>query len=184
LSDVLHQTIHPLWLLVAAAFGAGIGALLGRLGRTALVEETERLAAELARSEAQGRDQTRQTAKLRNEQRALSNLTRLLPNIARDLNRSDLDERQIPRLLFNLVDAIFEPEQVLLYIVRASDRGPGRASRRVAEMAARRWRAETGIHRRGRQRPRILRERVTAQLAARRRDEAVEGHRERRDRNQ
>jgi len=124
LSEVLHQTIHPLWLIVAAIFGAGIGILLGRRGRTALVEETQRLAAELARSEAQGRDQTRQTAKLRNEQRALSNLTRLLPNIARDLNRSDLDERQIPRLLFNLVDAIFEPDQVLLYLVRGSDRGP------------------------------------------------------------
>jgi diguanylate cyclase (GGDEF)-like protein len=127
LSEVFHQLIHPLWLLVAAAFGAGLGALLGRWGRTALIEETDRLAAELARSEAQGRDQTRQTAKLRNEQRALSNLTRLLPNIARDLNRSDLDERQIPRFVFNLADAIFEPEQVLLYLVRASagsDRGP------------------------------------------------------------
>ena len=124
MSDALQQLIHPLWLLVAAAFGAGIGALLGRWGRTALIEETERLAAELARSEAQGRDQTRQTAKLRNEQRALSNLHRLLPNIARDLNRSDLDERQIPRLVFNLVDAIFEPEQVLLYLVRTLERGP------------------------------------------------------------
>jgi diguanylate cyclase (GGDEF)-like protein len=135
LSDVLHQTIHPLWLVVAAAFGAGIGALLGRLGRTALVEESERLAAELARSEAQGRDQTRQTAKLRNEQRALSNLTRLLPNIARDLNRSDLDERQIPRLVFNLVDAIFEPEQVLLYLVRSPFRGDGSVMLQLVDRA-------------------------------------------------
>lgn len=124
MSEVLNQMVHPLWLLVAAAFGGGLGTLLGRWGRTTLVEETERLAAELARSEAQGRDQTRQTAKLRNEGRALSNLTRLLPNIARDLNRSDLDERQIPRLVFNLVDAIFEPEQVLLYLVRSLERGP------------------------------------------------------------
>lgn len=119
-SEVLHQTIHPLWLLVAAAVGIGVGTLLGRLGRTALLTEIDRLGAELARAEAQGRDQTRQTAKLRNEQRAISNVNRLLPNIVRDLNRSDLDERQIPRLVFSLVDAIFEPDQVLLYLVRSS----------------------------------------------------------------
>jgi len=52
---------------------------------------------------------------------------RLLPSLARDLNRSDLDERQIPRLVFALVDSIFEPEQKLLYLVHPSaghgDRG-------------------------------------------------------------
>jgi diguanylate cyclase (GGDEF)-like protein len=40
----------------------------------------------------------------------------VLPTLARDLNRSDLDERQIPRLVFALVDSIFEPEQKLLYL--------------------------------------------------------------------
>ena len=52
------------------------------------------------------------------EQRRCSSFTRLLPSLARDLNRSDLDERQIPRLVFALVDSIFEPEQKLLYLVR------------------------------------------------------------------
>lgn len=114
---------HPLGLLapaVAGVLGLGIGVLLGRLGRTGFVREKLRVDAELARLENQSREQSRQVSKLRNEQRALSNFTRLLPSLARDLNRSDLDERQIPRLVFALVDSIFEPEQKLLYLVTPS----------------------------------------------------------------
>jgi diguanylate cyclase (GGDEF)-like protein len=73
---------------------------------------------EVARLENQLRDQSRQVAKLRAEQRAVSNFTRRMPDLARDLNRSNLDERQIPRLVFALVDSIFEPEQKLLYLAQ------------------------------------------------------------------
>jgi diguanylate cyclase (GGDEF)-like protein len=112
--------------VVGGALGVGFGVLIGRMGRTRLVEDLGKAEAEVARLEKQSRDQSRQLAKLRGEQRALSSFTRLLPSLARDLNRSDLDERQIPRLVFALVDSIFEPEQKLLYLVHPSadrDRG-------------------------------------------------------------
>jgi diguanylate cyclase (GGDEF)-like protein len=113
--------------VVGGALGVGVGVLIGRMGRSRLVEDLGRSEGEVARLENQSRDQSRQLAKLRSEQRALSSFTRLLPSIARDLNRSDLDERMIPRLVFALVDSIFEPEQKLLYLVHSSpadrDRG-------------------------------------------------------------
>src|SRR6185436_12168922 len=94
---------------------------------TALLRlEADRLAAELARSEAQAKDLSRAGAKLRNEQRMMSSLTRYLPSLVRELNRSDLDRRHIPELLYQLVDAIFEPEQFLLFLVREpGEDGPG-----------------------------------------------------------
>jgi len=113
--------------VVAGLLGIGVGVLIGRSGRAQLISDVGRLETEVARLEGQSRDQSRQVAKLRGEQRALSSFTRLLPSIARDLNRSDLDERQIPRLVFALVDSIFEPEQKLLYLAgpaaRLGDRG-------------------------------------------------------------
>ncbi len=114
----LSQPLTMLVMIVATALGVGIGFLLGRLGRTRLVGELAESESEVARLENQSRDQSRQVSKLRGEQRALSGFTRLLPSIARDLNRSDLDERRIPRLVFALVDALFEPEQLLLYLVQ------------------------------------------------------------------
>jgi diguanylate cyclase (GGDEF)-like protein len=120
LTELLQHAVSPLWLVVAAGVGIATGALLGRKGRPRLVTSIARLEAEVARAEAQSREQSRMVTKLRNEQRALSHFTRLLPNIARDLNRSDLDERHIPRLILSLVDAIFEPEQTLLFLARSS----------------------------------------------------------------
>ena len=103
---------------LAGVLGVALGAVVGRFGRSRLLGDFRRLEAEVARLESQSRDQSRQVAKLRGEQRAQSSFTRLLPTFARDLNRSDLDERQIPRLVFALVDSIFEPEQKLLYLAQ------------------------------------------------------------------
>ncbi len=120
MSASLQQPLSALWLVASGGLGLAFGALVGRLGRPRLMSDIRRLEADIARLEAQSRDQSRQVARLRGEQQALSSFTRFLPNIARDLNRSDLDERQIPRLVFSLVDALFEPEQILLYLVRGS----------------------------------------------------------------
>ena len=122
-SSLLHQlgAIAP---VLAAVVGVACGVLLGRRGRSQLIGDVDRFEAEVARLENQARDQSRQVAKLRSEQRAQSSFTRLLPSFARDLNRSDLEERQIPRLIFGLVDSIFEPEQKLLYLTHSNgDRG-------------------------------------------------------------
>ena len=135
LSEILFGTIRTPWLIVAAGLGAGIGSALGRLGRPRLLNEIQRLQGEIARAESQAREQARVVTKLHNEQRALADLTRLLPNVVRDLNRSDLDERHIPRLILQLVDAIFEPQQTLLYLVRASGGGGDRGQ--VLQLAER-----------------------------------------------
>ena len=112
----LVQSQSGLVPIVAGVVGLAFGIFIGRLGRSRLASGQSQMEAEVARLESQSRDQSRQVAKLRGEQRALSSFTRLLPSLARDLNRSDLDERQIPKLVFALVDSIFEPEQKLLYL--------------------------------------------------------------------
>jgi diguanylate cyclase (GGDEF)-like protein len=116
----LSHSLSTLAPVLAWVLGVGFGILISRLGRSRLVGEVRRLEAEVSRLENHSRDQSRQVAKLRGEQQALASFTRLLPGLARELNRSDLNERQIPRLVFALVDSIFEPEQTLLYLVQPS----------------------------------------------------------------
>ena len=93
-------------------------------------QETERVKGDLSRVQAQSREQTRTVARLHNEQRSISNLARTLPNVVRELNRMDLAPRTIPNLLIQLVDALFEPEQVLVYLVRS----PGEESSTAKEI--------------------------------------------------
>jgi len=114
------HSVGALGPAIVGVLGLAFGILIGRLGRARLAGDAGRFEAEVARLESQSRDQSRQVAKLRAEQRALSSFTRLLPSIARDLNRSDLDEQQIPRHIFALVDSIFEPEQKLLYLAAST----------------------------------------------------------------
>jgi len=118
--ESVPQPLITLAPVGAGLLGVAIGVLIGRIGRSELIANASRLEAEVARLESQSRDQARQVSKLRGEQRAMSSFMRLLPTLARDLNRSDLDERHIPRLVFALVDAIFEPEQKLLYLTRSA----------------------------------------------------------------
>jgi diguanylate cyclase (GGDEF)-like protein len=126
LAEILFGTIRTPWLFVAASLAIVAGYLLGRKDRPRLLADIDHLKSEVARAEAQSREQARLVTKLHGEQRALSDVTRLLPNVVRDLNRSDLDERHIPRLILQLVDAIFEPQQTLLYLVRSSGLGAER----------------------------------------------------------
>jgi diguanylate cyclase (GGDEF)-like protein len=113
-------------VLLAAATGAvgtAGGFVLGRIAAQRLRRELDASRADTSRAEAQGREQARQIHRMRNEQRWLSNLSRYLPNVVRELNRSDIDARQIPRLVISLVDAIFEPEQITMYQVRSVGEG-------------------------------------------------------------
>jgi diguanylate cyclase (GGDEF)-like protein len=111
---------------VAAAAGTTGGFFLGRIGLQRLRRDLEGARADLSRAEAQGREQARQVHRLRNDQRWLSNLSRYLPNVVRELNKSDVGARQIPPLVISLVDAIFEPEQITMYQVRAVGEGETR----------------------------------------------------------
>ena len=109
-------------LLLAAASAVAIAALTVLVTSVRVRKargESEQSKAENSRLETQNRDQTRTVARLRNEQRSVSNFARSLPNVVRELNRMDLDPRSIPNLLIQLVEALFEPEQVLVYLVRS-----------------------------------------------------------------
>jgi len=109
-------------VIVAIAAAVGVGWLLGRAGRRGLEKELRGSRDELSRAEAQTREQTRQTTRIRSEQRTLSNLLRLLPPAVQQLNSDRLDSREIPHLILQMVTAIFEPEQILLYLVRTPEK--------------------------------------------------------------
>ncbi len=107
-----------------------VGFLVGRSAKSKLRQEADSLGSELSRCELQVREQSRVVARMRNEQRYLTNLFRDLPNLVRELNSSDLEREDIPRHLFKLVRSIFEPKQILLFLVRA----PGEEAERVHEV--------------------------------------------------
>ncbi len=111
-------------IALVSAVSFGIGALSVLRLRSRAHAERDAARAEIERLEAQSREQARQISRLRNDQRWLSNLSRRLPDVVRDLNRSETQTRELPRLLFSLLDAIFEPERMILYLARAPGDGP------------------------------------------------------------
>lgn len=105
---------------ILAVVGGGLaGFWLGRLGRAASHREIALLTGDVSRSEAHSREQTRLLSRMRFEQATVSGVIRQLPDIVRDLNRSDLEPERIPALLFTLAQDIFQPEHILLYTVAA-----------------------------------------------------------------
>src|SRR5262245_26228591 len=67
-SGNLPQPMVILAPALAAAVGLGIGVVLGRLGRSKIIDAQTALEEEIARLENQARDQSRQVSKLRGEQ--------------------------------------------------------------------------------------------------------------------
>ncbi len=110
---------HP-WLFAVLGSFAGIvlGFLLARLGKGPAPRQAERLSVELSRSEAHAREQTRLLSRMQSEQATVAGMIRQLPDVVRELNRSDLDPQRIPSLLFTMAQDVFQPEQILLYLVR------------------------------------------------------------------
>lgn len=112
-------------LLLALAFLLGV--VVTGLARRSVYRDRARLRAELARAEAQAREQTRMVGRMRSEQGTVASLALSLPNVVRELNRSDFDPRRVPSLIVQLADAIFQPGQLLFYETR---RKPGEERRR------------------------------------------------------
>lgn len=116
-------------LLGVALIAGSIGFFAAWLGRASALQTAEALRGEIGRLEAQVREQTRQLGKHQQEQRWLSSLSRRLPDVVRDLNRNrpggeSRDLRDLSRHVFSLLDSIFEPERMLVYLVRSpGDRG-------------------------------------------------------------
>lgn len=111
---------YPVELAAAGVVLAGLlGLMLGRLSTRGWRREAEQLKSDLSRAESAVRDHARTAARVRTEQRSISNLARFLPYVVRELNSWDLDPRSIPGLLIHLTEVLFEPDQALLYLVRS-----------------------------------------------------------------
>ena len=122
-----NSLLTALWaalVLLPLTFGAGwlAGRRIGRrIGRRQLLKDTRRLTDDLARNESQIREQSRQASRMRAEQRTIANFLGLLPSAVERLNSDRVDTRAIPRLIQQLASAIFEPDQILLYLVRTHE---------------------------------------------------------------
>ena len=129
--------LSPLLVGVAGSLiGILLGFLVGRLRKGRSPEEIDRLTGELSRSEAHAREQTRILSRMLSEQATVADLIRQLPDVVRELNRSDLDPNRIPGLLVVLAQSIFQPEQILLYLAR----NPGDEEESVDELLLREYR--------------------------------------------
>lgn len=114
------------WIGVSLVFAATallLGLVWGRGGRRRLQNEIEHLGSQLRRSEATSGEHSRMMAKLRHEHGSVANLALSLPHVVRDMNRNDLDVSEVPRLILQLANSIFQPGQVLLYGVRTKAGG-------------------------------------------------------------
>jgi len=109
------------WIVPLLGLALLAGFLAGRSGRKEILNEQGKLRERLVRVETDSNEQYRRAvAKMRRQQDTVSNLALALPSVVRDLNRDDLDPTDIPRLILQLANAIFEPRQILLYGFRAA----------------------------------------------------------------
>jgi diguanylate cyclase (GGDEF)-like protein len=106
-------------VLIAAAVAAIFGFLLGRQGIAAARRTAQSLTDDVTRLENLCREQTRVASKMRNEQLSLTNVSRFLPDLARELNNSNIDISDIQKHILDLAEKVFEPRQMLLFLVRA-----------------------------------------------------------------
>lgn len=103
-------------LAVALALVAGL--VWGRSGRGRMRAEIDHLATQLRRAEATAEENSRATSRLRQEHGTVGQLAMSLPSVVRDLNRNDLETSEVPRLIMQLANAIFQPGKLLLYWVQ------------------------------------------------------------------
>jgi diguanylate cyclase (GGDEF)-like protein len=111
--------IYLLGLVAGAALLGLLGVLLLKY-RSRLGKERKRLSEKLARSESLLKEQRRMMAKIHGEQGTVATLALSLPAVIRELNRGDPTPASVQPLIINLVEAIFQPEQILFYLARQS----------------------------------------------------------------
>ena len=109
-----------------------IGHIIGRSGTGKHREEAARLGERLRRAESTCKEHERTLARMRTEHDPVANLALTLPAVVRDMNRNDADPSDVPRLIFQLANAIFKPRQLLLYGV-ASNKDP-RGTQRMLQL--------------------------------------------------
>ena len=92
-----------------------VGVLIGRLGKREIETERDRLGRLLNRAEAQVKEQGRTAGRLREQCETVDHLFLSLPDVVRDMNRSDIEPREVPDAIMKMAQAFFQPAQILLY---------------------------------------------------------------------
>ena len=96
--------------------GIALGLLIQRPTMRRLQRSSERL-------EAEQKEQVQVVSRLQTDRMLGANLALNLPMVVRELNRSDMNARRVPRLILQLAESVFQPEQLLFYLaVRSGDR--------------------------------------------------------------
>jgi diguanylate cyclase (GGDEF)-like protein len=108
--DFLISNSANILILVGLVLAVVAGFTAGRAGRGEISLESR-----LEHHEQQSKERSRVVAALNREQNSLQNLALSLPQVVQQLNRADLDSKKIPGLIFNLANAIFQPEQMLFF---------------------------------------------------------------------
>ncbi|HKQ62135.1 MAG TPA: sensor domain-containing diguanylate cyclase [Candidatus Polarisedimenticolaceae bacterium] len=114
----------PSWLSILSALALAVLGTLSvtvflwsKFARRRLLEERKELSDRLARAETQAKEQSRLIARMRTEQSTLSRLDLILPEVVKELNRSETSPSEISRMIVRLAEAIFQPGQLLFYEV-------------------------------------------------------------------
>jgi diguanylate cyclase (GGDEF)-like protein len=123
--------LPPEWIgagVVLSVLALFLGLAIGRSGRGGLQTAVAALQSQLERAKSKFTDQERTVKRLRKEHATVANLALHLPHVVRDMNRNDLDPADVPKLIIQLANAVFQPGQLLLYGVRTTKgpRGPQR----------------------------------------------------------
>ncbi len=116
----IEYTVVGVSLLCAVAGGY----LAGRASAVRARRQLRRLAELQAETEQKNREQQRELQQVREEQRSITRLARALPDAVRELNRTDLSPQAITGVLVQLVHALFDPDQILVYLAAPTE-GPG-----------------------------------------------------------
>lgn len=133
----IESILSPELMMVIAAgltLALVFGFLFGRAGRRRMRHRLSQMEVQVQRTENRSDDQYKQSlAKMRRELDTVANLALALPAVVRDLNRDDLDPTDVPRLILQLANAIFEPRQILFYGIRS---GTSKEGERVLTLVA------------------------------------------------
>ena len=120
---VLHDPLVFAGAAIALSVAAGGAFLLGRLSRSGGPSpQAAQKAAEPDSSEEETRELRKSLWILQNESKNLSNFLTLLPDFARELN-STFEKRKVTPLLKRMIDQIFDPQQILIFLVTHHDDG-------------------------------------------------------------
>ena len=98
-----------------AVVGLFIGYLIGSASVRVARAKQEESDGTLKRAEKQIGELGRRISKMRGERDTVANLSRALPEVMKNLNRAELNDKDVPRLIHTLASSLFQPDQMLLY---------------------------------------------------------------------